>query len=61
MPWLRGVIFTGLVPVVVAWLMPAWIDPLARPMGGWLNLGWLPIVAGTPIYALCLIRFLIAG
>jgi protein-S-isoprenylcysteine O-methyltransferase Ste14 len=61
MLWLRGLIFTALVPVVVAWLLPAWIDPLARPAGDWWNLGRLPIVAGTLIYALCLIRFLVAG
>jgi protein-S-isoprenylcysteine O-methyltransferase Ste14 len=57
MLWLRGLIFTALVPVVIAYFLPRWVGyhPAVRPAG------WLLIVPGILIYALCLIRFLAAG
>jgi protein-S-isoprenylcysteine O-methyltransferase Ste14 len=57
MLWLRGLIFTALVPVVVAYFLPRWLG--LHPTI-WL-VGWLLIVPGILIYALCLIRFLDAG
>jgi protein-S-isoprenylcysteine O-methyltransferase Ste14 len=55
--WLRGLIFTALVPVVIAYFLPRWVGyrPAVRPAG------WFLIVPGILIYTLCLIRFLAAG
>jgi protein-S-isoprenylcysteine O-methyltransferase Ste14 len=61
MLWVRGLIFTVLVPGVVVLYLPAIIDPHAQLRGGIWAAGWLPVGAGALIYALCLIRFLAAG
>ncbi len=57
MLWLRGLVFTALVPAVVAYFLPRWLG-FHAPV--WLA-GWLLIIPGILIYALCLIRFLAAG
>ena len=57
MLWVRGLIFTALVPVVIAYFLPRWLG--FHPTV-WLA-GWLLIAPGVLIYALCLIRFLAAG
>jgi protein-S-isoprenylcysteine O-methyltransferase Ste14 len=59
--WIRGLVFTVLVPAVVGFFLPSAVAPGARRQGGIWELGWAPIMAGTLIYALCLIRFLAAG
>lgn len=59
--WLRGLIFTALVPSVVGFVLPSAIDPHAPRAGGLWDLGWLPVMAGTGIYLLCLACFLAAG
>lgn len=59
--WIRGLIFSILVPGAVAFYGPWLIDPHAHFHGGICDAGWLLIAAGTLIYALCLIRFLAAG
>ena len=61
MLWLRGLIFTALVPWVVAVLAPAWVDPEARSQGGLSKAGWVLIAIGAALYAICLLRFLAAG
>ena len=61
MLWVRGLIFTVLVPAVVGVLLPSVIDPRAQRQGGFWDVGWLVVAAGTLIYSLCLIRFLTAG
>ena len=61
MLWLRGLIFTALVPAVVGFVLPSAVAPGARFAGGIWHVGWVLVVAGTLIYVLCLIRFLIAG
>ncbi len=57
MLWLRGLIFTALVPVVIAYFLPRWVGyhPAVR------FAGWFLIAPGILIYTLCLIRFLAAG
>jgi protein-S-isoprenylcysteine O-methyltransferase Ste14 len=55
--WLRGLIFTALVPVVIAYFLPRWLG--FHPTFGLA--GWLLIAPGVLIYTLCLIRFLAAG
>ncbi|MGA2434094.1 MAG: isoprenylcysteine carboxylmethyltransferase family protein [Bryobacteraceae bacterium] len=61
MLWIRGLIFTFLVPAVVGIFLPSVIDPHAQRQGGVWDVGWLLSATGTLIYALCLIRFLAAG
>ncbi len=61
MLWIRGLIFTALVPAVVGYFLPRTIDPHAQLRGGIWNIGWVLVIAGTLIYSLCLIRFLAAG
>jgi protein-S-isoprenylcysteine O-methyltransferase Ste14 len=61
MLWLRGLLFTVLVPGAIGFLIPLAVDPRAHRRGGVLDAGALLIGAGTLIYALCLIRFLAAG
>ena len=59
--WLRGLIFTALVPLVVGGWAPAAVDPARRAAGGLWSAGWLLVGVGTAIYVLCLLRFLAAG
>lgn len=61
MLWVRGLVFTVLVPAVVGFFLPSAVDPRAQFRGGFWNAGWLMVAAGTLIYALCLFRFLAAG
>ena len=60
MLWIRGLIFTFLVPFVIGGLVPSWIDN-ANPRGGLWSLGWLLVATGATVYALCLFRFLASG
>jgi protein-S-isoprenylcysteine O-methyltransferase Ste14 len=61
MPWVRGLIFTFLVPAVIGFFVPMFIDARAQQLGGLWSLGWLFIGVGTSIYTVCFIRFLMAG
>jgi protein-S-isoprenylcysteine O-methyltransferase Ste14 len=61
MLWIRGLIFSVLVPGVVGIVLPSVVDPHAQLRGGIWDAGWLPVAAGTLLYILCLIRFLAAG
>jgi protein-S-isoprenylcysteine O-methyltransferase Ste14 len=61
MLWLRGLIFTVLVPGVVAFFVPLALDSSTRLQGGIWQVGWLLVAAGMLIYAFCLVRFLVAG
>jgi protein-S-isoprenylcysteine O-methyltransferase Ste14 len=61
MLWVRDLIFTALVPAVVAGYIPMTLDPTAQQQGGLWDAGWALIALGTLIYAMCLLRFLAAG
>ena len=61
MPWIRGLIFTVLIPAVIGVVSPSYIDPGARRIGGIREAGWAPIFLGALAYGLCLMRFLAAG
>jgi protein-S-isoprenylcysteine O-methyltransferase Ste14 len=61
MLWLRGLIFTVLVPAVIGFFLPAALDPHTPRRGGIGDAGWVLIATGMLIYALCLIRFLTSG
>ena len=58
--WLQGLIFSVLVPGVVAFYVPQTMrnGPAA---GGWWSLGWILFALGALIYLRCLIDFLLAG
>jgi len=57
MLWLRGLIFTALVPLVIAYFIPRWLGPRVLMY----NAGWVAIIPGIAIYVVCLVRFLTAG
>ena len=59
--WIRGLIFTVLVPGVVGFLLPSMVDPGAHCAGGNWDAGWIAIAAGTLVYLWCLLLFLAAG
>lgn len=59
--WTQGLVFTALVPLVVAGWLPAVVDPARRAAGAAANAGWLLVAAGGAIYAACLARFLASG
>ena len=61
MLWLRGVIFTLLVPFILAVIVPASIDGPGERRGGLWNMGWVLVAAGELMYGSCLLRFLVAG
>lgn len=61
MLWLRGLLFTLLVPCVVGILVPSLIDSGSSIKGGWWGIGWLLVATGSIIYALCLLEFLASG
>lgn len=58
--WLRGLVFTVLVPAVVAVLVPQELRTGPQPAGAWA-LGWILFGAGAAVYLLCLAGFLAAG
>lgn len=59
--WIRGLIFTLLVPLMVGIVVPSMFYGEARLQAGWWMAGWLPVVAGVAIYVVCLLRFLFSG
>jgi protein-S-isoprenylcysteine O-methyltransferase Ste14 len=61
MPWIRGLIFTVLVPGTIAVYVPVRMSPGLTPQGGAFEFGWVLIAAGVLGYAVCLLRFLMSG
>ena len=62
MLWIRGLLFTLLIPGVVGGLAPYLLSgsrPL-QPDGLW-RLGWIPLCLGALIYLSCLLSFLAAS
>jgi protein-S-isoprenylcysteine O-methyltransferase Ste14 len=53
--------FTALVPLVIAGWVPAAVDPFRRVHGGAWSAGWLLVISGAAVYAVCLTRFLASG
>ncbi len=59
--WLRGLVFTLLVPVVVGFYVPSlFLDARHLQPGAW-QAGWILIILGTATYLVCLIQFLTAS
>ena len=61
MLWLRGSVFTLLVPAVVAGYVPWQMYRGNRLATGWWTAGWIVVAAGAGIYLACLWSFLAAG
>ena len=61
MLWLRGLLFTLLVPGVIAVYLPSLIiGSHLRQKGPW-QLGWMLVAGGSAIYFRCLLSFLFAN
>lgn len=58
--WLQGLVFTILVPGVVAFYVPQTMRRGPAP-GDWWSLGWVLFVLGALIYFRCLVNFVLAG
>ncbi len=61
MLWLRGLLFTLLVPGLIAVYLPYLIMGSRLRPGGWWQLGWIWIAVGSAIYLRCLLSFLFAN
>jgi protein-S-isoprenylcysteine O-methyltransferase Ste14 len=59
--WLQGLVFSVLVPGVVAFYIPQAMRSGHAAAGGWWALGWILFAIGSVIYVLCLINFLRHG
>ena len=60
-PWLRGIVFTMLVPGTIAVYVPLQIAARLPPGGGLWQLGWPVIGIGALGYLLCFLHFLASG
>jgi len=61
MVWLRGIVFTMLIPVIFFWWIPQQLRHGNPAPGGWWRLGWILLAAGAMGYLQCLLAFLLAG
>jgi hypothetical protein len=61
MSWLRGLIFTVLVPGVIGACVPALFYRVGELKDGFWRIGWLLAGAGAAIYLMCLVAFLFSG
>lgn len=61
MLWLRGLIFTLLVPLVVGYLVPQNLRGSSGVASGAWQLGYVLFAAGALLYLWCLVCFLLAG
>jgi protein-S-isoprenylcysteine O-methyltransferase Ste14 len=59
--WLRGLVFTLLVPCVVGVYVPHLTYRNLNAPGGLCNAGWVVVGLGAGIYGVCLFAFLISG
>ena len=61
MVWLRGIVFTVLVPGVFFWWIPQQLRHGNPAPGGWWRAGWILLALGAAGYLQCLLAFLLAG
>ena len=61
MLWLRGIIFSIVVPGTVAVLVPQWLRQGRELAGGGWQLGWLLLAVASLMYLRCLVSFLASG
>ena len=60
-PWIRGLIFTVLVPGTIAVYIPFQMTERLTPPGGLWNAGWFVSAIGAIGYLLCFLHFLASG
>jgi len=58
--WLRGLIFTALVPFIVGYVVPQSLRDTGAAPGAW-QLGYILFAVGAALYLWCLVCFLMAG
>jgi len=61
MLYLRGLIFTILVPCVVGIVVPSLLNRDTHAAIGWKITGGVVILIGVALYGMCLLRFLLSG
>jgi protein-S-isoprenylcysteine O-methyltransferase Ste14 len=61
MVWLRGIVFTVLIPGFFFWWIPQQLRRGNPAAGGWWSAGWILLAAGAAVYLQCLLAFLLAG
>ncbi|HEV2426223.1 MAG TPA: isoprenylcysteine carboxylmethyltransferase family protein [Terriglobia bacterium] len=61
MLWIRGLIFTILIPGLVFWWIPHRLRQGLPAPGGWWRAGWILLAAAILVYLQCLLNFLLAG
>jgi len=61
MVWIRGLVFTVLVPGLVCWWVPQRLRHGDAAAGGWWSLGWVLFAAALLGYLQALLSFLVAG
>jgi hypothetical protein len=61
MLYLRAIVFTVLVPVMVGFYLPSTMRQGEHLPGGICSGGWLLVGLGILLYVLSLLRFLAAG
>lgn len=61
MLWLRGVIFTALVPGVIGAYVPSLFYRGGELKDGFWRLGWVLVGVGAAMYLPCLLAFLASG
>lgn len=61
MVWIRGIIFTVLVPGLVFWWVPQQLRQGHPAAGGWWRAGWILLAVAIVVYLQCLLDFLLAG
>ncbi len=59
--WLRGLVFTLLIPAVVGFYVPSMLYAGRRLQPGAWQAGWLLVILGAATYLVCLFQFLAAG
>jgi protein-S-isoprenylcysteine O-methyltransferase Ste14 len=61
MLWLRGLLFTALVPAAIGAYIPHLYTRGRGALGGVWQLGWCLVALGAFVYTACLVDFLTAG
>ena len=61
MLWIRGLIFTVLMPGVAGGVVPLLLSGGGPLQDGAWRLGWIPVAVGAAIFFSCLLNFLAAG
>jgi protein-S-isoprenylcysteine O-methyltransferase Ste14 len=61
MRWVQALVFSALVPAVVALVVPMALTGFGAPIGGAWQLGWILFIFGVALYVRCLRNFVTVG